>query len=305
MKNLITFAAKLPNVYDLEEKLKEKLLPTMTDLSYSLVGFIPHPAGDGVRLVLPLETGYTFAVQMDEKIIPKSLVNKMVRERVKEIETKEERTLNRKEKSEISSEVNTELLPKALHRSKVTVAYYNPKAELLMVDTTNHVMASLVVRLLIEVLGTLETKTIHVSGLKLGLGARLKAYLKEEELEGKDPMQGFAVVNDLKLIGPEKAKVSYSKLEDIHSHSTEILALLEQGYQVLEIGLSHGVTEFKLDSEFQIKAIKQPVDTGDYQEGDDIYLMESAVALTLNTEIIHTLCELLGYGKEEDQQQAA
>ena len=299
MKNVITYSTKLPNAYELEDVLKQNKLPTMTELSSVLHGFIPHPWGDGERMVLPFEGGYSFAVQTDEKIIPLTLVAQKLNAKIKELEQERGGPISRKEKQGLKETIYSTLLPKALHKSKVIIGYYNPEAELLMLDTSSDAAASMVTSLLIRALGTLKTTTIHVSDLRLGLQARLKAYLKEEDLEGKDPFEGFAVGSDVKLVGVEKEKVTFAKLDDIFSRRDEILTLLEQNYQVTELAMTQGGTSFRLSSEFIIKGVKQEVgNDGSWENAYEQFQHESSVKVVLITEIIQGLCDLLGYKKE-------
>jgi len=307
MKNVITYSTKLPNLYELEEKLKERLLPTMTDLSATVHGFIPHPWGDGNRLVLPFEGGYSFAVQTDEKIIPLTMVAKLLNDKVKaELEQSGRDALSRKEKTALKEQIYIELLPKALYKSKVVIGYYNPEAELLMLDTSSDLAGSNVIRLLIQVLGSLKTTTIHVSDLKLGLQTRLQAYLKEELLNDQEPLKGFAVGCDVKLIGPDKEKVTFSKLDDIFSRRDDILNLIENNYQVTELALTQSVTSFKLTSDFIIKGVKQTTEnTGEFETAYEQFQHETAVKMVLITEIVHGLCDLLGYANEVEEAEAA
>lgn len=308
MKNVITFSTKLPNVYELEDKLKQCLLPPMTDLSAVLHGFIPHPYGDGERLVLPYEGGYSFAVQTDEKIIPKTLVAQKVAAKMKQLRDEQGiESFSKSDKKTLTEEVYLSLLPTALHKSKVTICHFNPKAELLLVDSSSDGVASNVVRLLIKALGSLKTTTIHISDLKIGLSKHLAGYLEEIPVEGIIAFNGFAVGTDLKLIGPDKEKVAFSKLDDVQSRKEELLTLLDQGYRINEIALSQSSTQFKLTENFIIKGVKQTTDTGDqYETAYEQFQQESAVKLVLIADIIQTLCSMFGYDKEvEDEAKAA
>lgn len=305
MKNVITYSTKLPNAYELEDVLKENRLPPLTALSAVVHGFVPHPWGDGDRFVLPFEGGYSFAVQTDEKIIPLTLVAQRLNVKVKELEAERGGPISRKEKTALKEQIYMELLPNALHKSRVILGYYNPEAGLLMLDTSSDSAGSNVIRLLIKALGTLKTTTIHVSDLKMGLQVRLKAYLKEEPLEGTDPFQGFAVGTDVKLVGIEKEKVTFAKLDDVFSRRDEILTLLEQNYQVTELALTQGGTSFRLSSDFIIKGVKQTTQNdGEWESAYEQFQHESAVKVVLITNIIQGLCSLLGYDKEVEPEAA-
>lgn len=307
MKNVITYSTKLPNAYELEDVLKESRLPPLTALSAVVHGFVPHPWGDGERFVLPFEGGYSFAVQTDEKIVPLTLVASKVNEKIKaELAESGRDALSRKEKVALKEQVYMELLPNALHKSRVILGYYNPEAGLLMLDTSSDSAGSNVIRLLIKALGTLKATTIHVSDLKMGLQVRLKAYLKEEPLEGTDPFQGFAVGTDVKLVGVEKEKVTFAKLDDVFSRRDEILTLLEQNYQVTELALTQGGTSFRLSSDFIIKGVKQTTQNdGEWESAYEQFQHESAVKIVLITNIIQGLCSLLGYDKEVEPEAEA
>lgn len=59
----------------------------------------------------------------EEKVVPGSVVNEMLQERISEIEEREARKLPAKERNRLKDELIFELLPRAFSFSKKTYAY--------------------------------------------------------------------------------------------------------------------------------------------------------------------------------------
>lgn len=301
MKNMISYDVKLPIMSELEVALKTRLMPEMTAQTYSVQGFVPHPRGNGEQLVLPFEGGYSFSLQVDEKIIPLSLVAKKVNERVAAREKdREGQPVSRKEKMGIKEEVYGELLPNALPKSKVIIAYYYPAKEFLMVDTSSDVIGSAVLKNLIHALGTLKSTTIHVSGMKEGLQARLKRYLLEDEgAFGKLTLGG-----SVKLEGPMKRAVTL-KVECLTERRDEILTLLEENYRVIELELAAGSDVLTLTHDFKIKRINLDIQKDcDFEDALEHWQHETGVTVLTMANTLCDLCEMFGYGKDEEAEAA-
>lgn len=304
MKNVIAYDLQLPPMGELETALKNKLLPELTELSYSVSGFVPHPLGNGEQLVLPFHGGVSFAFAIDEKIIPASLVNKRVAQGAKQYIAEhgfeEDRVLSRKEKSQIKEQVLSELLPKALPKSKIVLVYYRPQEQLLLIDDASDGWATLIISALIHCIGTLKTTTIHVSGLKSGLHQRLKQLTLENN---KQAFEGLNVGGRVRL-QLEKEKISF---DQTYLDVEQVGDWMARGYQVLELELYDDNLSVIFTHDFVLKRLEFLGNTAEYEAEDslEVWQHEQGVQTLLIANLLNKLSQMFGFGTEEEIDQAA
>lgn len=297
MKNVTAFDVTLPKMADIDTALRTKPLPPMTDLTYSISGFVPHPNGDGEQFVLAFEGGVSFALAMEEKVIPSSFVAKQLHAKL--LEYKEQNGLDgvydipRKLRGEFKSEIMTRLLPQALSKSKTVIAYYRYADKKLLVDDASDAWASLMIRSLIHVFGTLKTTTIHVSGLKDGLHNRLKDYVIDD-----NPLafSGLNVGGRIKL-QLEKEKIS---LDQTSLDVEQVAELLKKGYQVLELELNNSDISIVFTHDFILKRIEFLGDSenSSFDNPFEYWQHETSVKTLLVSKLLEKLATLFGFEKE-------
>lgn len=297
MKNVIAFDVTLPAMAQLEEALKKKILPPMTDHSYSVAGFVPHPQGDGEQFVLSFEGGVSFALTVEEKVIPASFVAKRLHQEL--LAYKESRGIEaldhipRKVRSELKEKVMVSLLPQALSKSKTVIVYYRMNEKLLLVDDSSDVWASLVIRHLIHVFGTLKTTTIHVSNLKSGLQARLKDLVLNNNLTAFD---GLNVGGRAKL-QLEKEKIAFDQTAMDEDQMAE---LMRKGYQVIELELYDADLSIVFTHDFILKRIEflNAVETESFEHPFELWQHETSVKTLLISNLLNKLSKLFGFENE-------
>lgn len=302
MKNVIAFDVTLPSMADIEEALKKKPLPEMTDLTYSVSGFVPHPAGDGEQYVLSYPGGVSFALAMEEKVIPSSFVAKRLHQLLTEMKERggydSVGDIPRKIRSELKENVMTALLPQALSKSKTVIAYYRTAEKLLLVDDSSDNWASLVLRSLIHVFGTLKTTTIHVSGLQDGLHNRLKQYTSEENSKA---FAGLNVGGRIRL-QLEKEKIA---LDQTSFDLEQVAELMHKGYKVLELELYDSDLSIVFTHDFILKRLdffnKTEVESFEHQF--ELWQHETSVKTLLVSNLLNRLKVLFGFENELDKAQ--
>lgn len=139
-KNMHIFQIEKPIAYDpstFENELKQLIFqPCAKSLPISF-GWVP-PLGDEQAPLVHAENGHLiFCMQVEEKLLPPAILRDEHAERVREIETRQERKLYRDEKLRLKEELYHTLLARAFSKNQKIYAYIDTKAGYLIVDTTS------------------------------------------------------------------------------------------------------------------------------------------------------------------------
>ena len=138
-KNMQIFQLEQPTNYDpaaLEEELKQLMFqPCAKSLPVSF-GWVP-PLGDEEAPLVHAESGHMiFCMHVEEKLLPPAVLREEHAERVREIETRQDRKLYRDEKQRLKEEMYHTLLSRAFSKHSKIYAYIDTKAGYLILDTT-------------------------------------------------------------------------------------------------------------------------------------------------------------------------
>ena len=121
----------------LEEALAEQDFKPCTNMDFSRYGWVP-PLGKYSEQYRHACSGYMMIyTRTQEKILPQGAINEVVEEKVLQYESAQARSIYRKEKQTIKEDVIHSLLPRALTRSFLTYAYFDPKEKLLIIDSAS------------------------------------------------------------------------------------------------------------------------------------------------------------------------
>ncbi|MCF6354321.1 MAG: recombination-associated protein RdgC [Candidatus Polarisedimenticolaceae bacterium] len=185
----------------LHEQLTEKASRPCAGLEPSTYGWTA-PLGRHSELLTHAANGYIMiCTRKEEKVLPATVVQEILAEKVAVIEDEQARTVRRNEREELRQGILVELLPKAFSKSSRTYAYIDAKGGWLVVDASSASKAEELVSLLRETLGTLPAipPTVHsapasilthwLNGLDLPAG-----YTIEDQCELRDPSAEGAIV---------------------------------------------------------------------------------------------------------------
>lgn len=304
IKGAIVFKAQLPAAEHLTKHLAERPFEPLPENMLSRSGFVAN-AFTG-ELVTEFDGGYAFTLREDSKVLPLKLVRAEAATRIKAQEQSTGFRLKKVERDAISEQVLAEMCAKALVESSYITALYHIEEQLLVVPTTVNKLAQMVVGVLIHVVGSVKTQTIHISNIKHGLTTRLKNHLNGEEKPFGDMHLGASCELIKKTKGKEK--VSY-QLDDLATGKEGLLEALAAGMEVHSIRFEHGDIDFKLTEDFHFKGISYATEQ-DYEESeleDTAYIWrhEASVQLLEFVATIKHLCDLLGYVPPADEEEEA
>lgn len=175
-ENAIIFKAELPNAKDLETHLLERPFEELPENMLSRSGFVPNSFTG--ELVTQFVGGYAFTLREDSKVSadePGPCRGHQDRQGNRE---NSGARLKKVERDAIAEQTLALMCKKALVESSYVTCFYHIEEKLLVVPTASKAMARMIVGVLVHVVGSVKTTTIHISDIKNGLTTRLKNHLE-------------------------------------------------------------------------------------------------------------------------------
>jgi recombination associated protein RdgC len=249
-KNLSIF--RLTEAFTLtSEELEEKLetlafRPCGSHEDFSL-GWV-SPIGKAAPLVHSANGFMMICTKKEERVLPTSVLNEMLQEKIAEIEEEEARKLSKKERTTLKDELIFELLPRAFTFSRKLYAYIDVKGGFLIVDSASANKAEDLLSLLRKCLGSLPAVPLNTVEKPI-------ATMTEWLLTQKTP-NDVAIEDECELRAPEEAGgVIRCKRHDLSL--PEIKNHLDIGKQVIKLALNwDDRLSFILDENLSVKRLK-------------------------------------------------
>lgn len=141
--------------------------------------------------------------------------------------------------------------------------YYHSESQLLICDHPK--LGPLATGLLLKLLGTLTTETIHITGISNTLAKTLLSTLTDA-VDLAIGRFGYGSKLDLKAPNPEDKRRAKFREDYYHDH---IIDLLGEGFVVDLVRLDARGVSFDLTHDFKIKTIAFEV-TADYEEAEEM-----------------------------------
>jgi len=184
----------------------------------------------------------------EEKVLPASVINEMVADKVTEKEEQEARKLSKKERADIKEEIIFDLLPRAFSFSKRTFAYIDPKGGWLVVDAASAKKAEELISFLRKNLGSLPL--IPVSSKEKPVTVMTQWLINNES------PSDILVEDECELRAPEEAGgIIRCKRQNLAA--PEVKNHLDAGKQAIKLALSWSERlSFVLDENLAVKRLK-------------------------------------------------
>lgn len=126
-------------------------------------GFVaPLGKGPEAPLVHASNGFLLIAARKVERILPASVVNDALKEKIETIEAEQQRKVYKKERDQLKDEIVQTLLPRAFSRKKQTFAAIMPADGLIIIDATSPKQAEDLLSTLRECLGSLPVRPVSV-----------------------------------------------------------------------------------------------------------------------------------------------
>lgn len=166
-------------------------------------GFIPPR--EGGALVHAVAGQFLIALQHETRLLPKSVVNQVVKAKAAELEEQQGFPPGKKARKELVERVTDELLPRAFPILKVIRAWIDPVNGWLVVDTPSPTRADDMVKALLKCVDRFPLESLRVM--------RSPAAMMTGWLEADEAPTGFTIDQDaeLRATGESRAKISFVK----------------------------------------------------------------------------------------------
>jgi len=192
---------------------------------------------------------WMICLQKQERILPGSVVNEQVQEKVNAIEEEQHRKVTRKEKTELKEEITLQLLPKSFTRTSRHYAYLTPDKGYMVINTSSAKVADELTSLLRKSVGSLP---IRIPSVNQAPSSVMTHWVTEDNALPENFTLGYEC--ELTSNGDEKGSIKYKGLE---LDQDQIDQQIKSGMEVSKLAVEWRETmSFILGSDLSIKRIK-------------------------------------------------
>ncbi|AVH37402.1 recombination-associated protein RdgC [Pseudomonas monteilii] len=251
-KNLLTYRLTQEVPFEpeaLEAALASKPARPCASQELTTYGFVaPFGKGEDAPLVHVSGEYLLIAARKEERILPSSVVNDAVKEKVEEIETEQMRKVYKKERDQIKDEIIQAFLPRAFIRRSMIFAAIAPRQGVILVNSASAKRAEDLLSTLREVMGSLPVRPATV---KIAPAATMTDWVKSQQAA-----EGFYVLDECELRDTaEDGGIVRCKRQDLTGE--EIQLHLSTGKVVTQLALAwQDKLSFILDDKMVIKRLK-------------------------------------------------
>ncbi len=183
----------------------------------------------------------------EEHILPRSVIQRHVTEKVKALETERGFAVKRSERAQLAEDIEFDLLPKAFCLQKKLYAFFDTARERLIINTSSVNQAAQLLALLRKSMPDLHIEPL---GFSDNLALRFNDWINNPQ----DLPPNFVLASDYVLTSLDNEKKRFSCKG---GELAEIQSLLSQGFSATEISLLWDERiQFTLTQNLTIKRIK-------------------------------------------------
>ncbi|WP_108125439.1 recombination-associated protein RdgC [Saccharospirillum mangrovi] len=266
-----------------EDRLNEALaqfpFTGLTALQESAFGWVP-PFADSQLLCENVGGRLFMAAQIQEKLLPSSVLKEHLDERVIAIEEAEGRRPGRKEKEALKETVRAELLPRAFHKTRRVSLWIDPSRHWLVLNAASEKTADEVTAHLRDAIGSLPIVPL---GKLIAGGDLLTAWFQDPS---RRP-EGTELSADLELVMAQDPTVK-ARYRNLDLDAPEIRHSLDSGMRIKQLGVVlNDQCQAVIDDAFALKRLKYSdslIETGDDSDDPrtDALLMSDTLTAWLN-----------------------
>jgi recombination associated protein RdgC len=192
-------------------------------------------------------SGYMMiCLQIEEKILPATVIRQTMMDKIKELEAVGDRKVNSKEKINLKEQITFSLLPRAFSRFTRIYAYIDTKSQFMALSTANAAKTEQFMEIFKKCMG----EGIHSFELK-----KLAPIMTNWISENRDPAH-FSVEKTCVLQDPkQQARVIRCQQQDLSASS--IQDFIREGYEVKKLAMAwQDRMNFILSENFSLSSIQ-------------------------------------------------
>lgn len=226
----------------LEPLLFQPAAPSMA----SSMGWVPSVDEDGAPLVRMLNGHVMLCLQIEEKVLPATVIRYELEQKIKEIQVAENRKVRPKEKLDLRDDIILTLLPRAFSKFTKIYGYIDTKNQWLVLGTTNpkktENFLSMLKKSITEYIKPFELKR---------LAPIITYWLQNKNYPTNFSIEKSCVMQD----ATQKTRVIRAQQQDLFAGG--IQALLKDGCEIRQLALCwQDHLEFNLLDDFTIRSLK-------------------------------------------------
>lgn len=250
-KNIIVYRFNEPVTLTAEAvdlALSNKPFSPIGQMQESTFGWVP-PFKDSEMYAEAVNGRIFITAQVQEKLLPASVVNEHLIEKLDAIEEAEGRRPSRKEREQLKEDLRSLLLPKAFHKTKRISAWIDTREQRLVVNASSDKSADDFTAHLREALGSLTIVPLGKSGSAAEL---LTLWYNAPEHRP----QGTSIEADLELALAQDSTVK-ARYKNLDLESPEIQHSLDSGMRIIQMALAfEDRLQLVLNDKLQLKRLK-------------------------------------------------
>ncbi|ETO93360.1 recombination-associated protein RdgC [Legionella oakridgensis] len=244
--NALIFQYDFDKPFDLTTALANESLKPCPPHARFIYGWLPAHADE---LVQEVAGSMLICLGKEERLLPRSVIHKMLAERVQTWESQQGRTMKRAEKAQLAEELEFELLPKSFCLQKRMFALLDTVSKRLIINTASNNQAAQLTALLRKSLPGISIEPLQYS-------ENLSHHFAEWINHPTTLSSAFQLASDCLLFSPDDEKKRFN-CKGYELPAEEILTLLSQGLAPAEISLIWNERiQFTLTHDFTLKRIK-------------------------------------------------
>jgi len=277
---------------DLEQKLEQMAFRPCGSHEEFTFGWT-SPLGKSSEQLVHSANGFLMLCgKKEERVLPASVVNEMLQEKILETEEQQGRKLAKKERTALKDELVFELLPRAFTFSNKTYAYIDPKGGWLIVDAASAKKAEDLLSSLRKCLGSLPAVSLNT--------IEKPVKVMTEWLINNQAPNDITIEDECELRSPEEeGGIIRCKRHDLSL--PEIKNHLDTGKEVIKLAVNWADRiAFIIDENLAVKRLKfldliqdQVADTESGSEAEQFDVDFSIMSLELSN-FLPRLLELFG-----------
>ncbi len=250
-KNIRVYRLQEPfkhDITDLEKLLATHRFVPCKGQDLERMGWVDVLGKDTDALVHQIGDDLFFRCRTEKKMLPASVINDELAEKVENFELEHGRTLKKKEKTELKEQIIINLLPRAFATHRETWLWVNLKSNLVIVSASSDKVAEDVMALLRKSLGSFPVQP-------LAFNNEITDCLTKWVQTGDAP-EGFEIGDETELKNIDgDGSIIRAKKQDLSAE--EITVHIDAGKVVTSLALSvNDDISFIIDENFAIKRIK-------------------------------------------------